>query len=290
MKTQTLSAVLLTSLLSSIALAAPKAKTSDVLATVNGVAIKRGEAMDRAWKQYGTAVLNEMADEVLVRQAAESLKVKADPAEVEARFKRVQGQFQDEKAFELSLANRGLSAADLRAQIAEQVLRETLLIKAKSLSASEAEAKEFFDANKDRLGAPAAIRLRHAMVASEKEAADFAAALRAGADFAKLASQVSLDDATKDRGGDLGFISKGMLQADMEGVVFALKPGEISSPVKSVNGYHVFKVDETRPAKAAVYADMKNDLLRALLADKVTKAWPGYLEELRAKAKYEASR
>ena len=269
---------------------AAKAKDQAVLATVNGVDITRVDAMNRAWKQYGTAVLNEMADEILIKQAAEALKVAADPAEVDSRLKRIKGQFQDEAAFTKSLAARGLTLDDLRAQISTQVLRESLVVKYKGLSVSESDAKDFFAANKEKLGAPEAVHLRHILVASEKEAADFLASLKAGADFSKLASQVSLDGATKDRGGDLGFVSKGMLQADIEAVVFALKPGETSAAVKTGNGFQVFKVEESRAAKAAVYEDIKSDLMKALLADKVSKAWPGYLEELRSKAKYQAGR
>jgi len=50
------------------------------------------------------------------------------------------------------------------------VLREILLIKAKDLKVSAAEVKEFFDANKERLGSPESVRLRHSLVATEKDA------------------------------------------------------------------------------------------------------------------------
>jgi parvulin-like peptidyl-prolyl isomerase len=261
-----------------------------VLAKVNGVSIKRAEAMDRAWKEYGTAVLNEMADEILVKQAAESLKIAVDPAVVDARLKRVQGQFKDEAAFQASLTGRGVTVADLRAQISTQVLRENLVIKAKALSATEDEAKQFFAANKEKLGATDALRLRAVVVGGEKEAVDFLAAIRAGADFAKMASQVSLDADSKANGGDLGFVTKGRLPAETEKQVFALKPGEVSGAIKSGAGYQIFKAEEFRAGKAAVYEEVGADLLRAILADKVTKAWPAYLDELRSKAKYEAGR
>jgi len=54
------------------------------------------------------------------------------------------------------------------------------------------------------------------VVASEKEANDFLAAIKAGADFSKLAAQVSLDPNTKDKGGDLGLHYPRMLQPDIE--------------------------------------------------------------------------
>jgi len=262
-------------------------KDKTVLITVNGVDIRRAEAVDRAWKQYGTAVINDMADEILIRQAADALKLKPDAKEVDARLKRIQGQFSDEATFQKRLTETGTTLAALRAQIEQQVLREHLVIQARGLQATETEAKEFFDANKDKLGASEAVRLRNILVASEKEANDFLVAVRAGADFAKLAAQISLDNATKGRFGDLGFISRGMLQPDIEKAVFNLKAGEVSAPIKTAEGYHIFKLEGTRPAKAPVYAEIKGDIMQAVLADKISKTWPGYIKELRDKAKYE---
>ena len=266
----------------------PKKPADEVLAVVNGAPISQGAAMQRAWKEYGTAVLNEMADEILIKQASEAGKVSPDAAEVEARLKRIQGQFPDEATFKQRLAASGTSLEDLRARIEDQVLREGLVVKAKTLAVTDAEAKEFFDANKEKLATPDAVRLRTLVVASEKEANDFLTAIKAGADFAKLASQVSIDPNTKDKGGDVGIISRGMLQPDIEKVAFGLKPGEVSAPMKSQLGYMILKVDEVRAGKPAVYQDIKEDLKKALLVDKINKALPGYLQDLRAKAKIEA--
>jgi foldase protein PrsA len=282
--------VLLSGLLLASAAAAATPKAPAVLAVVNGVPIKRVEMMDRAWKQYGPVVLNAAVDEILVRQAAQAAQVKADPKEVEARLSRIQSQFPDTATFSARLAASGTSLQDLRSQIEDQVLRETLVIKAKGLQVTDAELKSFFDANKEKLASSEAVRLRHLVVASEKEANDFLIAIRAGADFAKLAAQISLDNGTKDRGGDLGFISRGMLLPDLEKAAFALKAGEVAGPISTPQGVHVLKVEEVRSAKPAVFEEIKDALRKSMLADKISKAWPDYLQELRAKAKLEPAR
>ena len=264
------------------------AQEAGVLVSVNGVPIKRGDAVERAWKQYGTTVLNQMADEILIKQAADAAKVKADPKEVEARLKRIRDQFKDEATFKARLEASGTSLDQLKAQIEDQVLRESLVTKAKELKVSDDEVKAAFDANKEKLAAPESVHLRHILVASEKEANDFLVAIKAGADFGKLASQVSQDAATKDKGGDIGFISKGLVIPDIEKAAFALKPGEVSNVIKTPLGYHIIKVEDVRASKPAVLKDVQGDLKAALMADKITKAWPGYLQELRDKAKYES--
>ena len=71
--------------------------------------------------------------------------------------------------------------------------------------------------------------------------------LRGGADFKALARQVSDETASAAKGGDLGPFSQGMLPPDIEGQVFRLHPGEISGPIPSSFGIHIFKVNGTAP-------------------------------------------
>lgn len=285
-KTLITTLVLASLLAPSLSMSAP-AKDSEVLTTVNGVQVRKAEIVERLWSRHSNAALAERVDEILVKQAADAMKVAPDAAETDARLKRAVAQFGDEAALTRQLAATGATMDTLRTQLSDQVVRERLVAKAKSIEVTDAEVKEFFDANKDRLGVPEAARVRHILMSAESDAKAFATALKNGADFGRLAGQVSLDQATKDKGGDLGFISKGMLQPEIEKVVFSLKPGEVSEPVKTPIGFSLLKVEELRPAKPAVFDEIKADLRGALLSDKIGKAWPAYLQELRGKAKVE---
>ena len=71
--------------------------------------------------------------------------------------------------------------------------------------------------------------------------------LKAGADFKALARQLSDEPGSAAKGGDLGPFSQGMLPPEIEGQVFRLKPGEISGPIPSAFGVHIFKVNGTAP-------------------------------------------
>ncbi|MEI8192174.1 MAG: peptidylprolyl isomerase, partial [candidate division NC10 bacterium] len=196
-------------------------------------------------------------------------------------LKRVKDQFKDDAAFNENLQKSSMTLENLRKQIQSQVDREALILSAMSLSVSTSEAKEFFDANKDKLGVQESVHVRHILVSDEQKAKDLLIAIRVGADFVRLAQEVSADTGLKERGGDLGFVSRGMLQADIEKVVFSLKPGEVSDVVKSPLGYHIFKAEERRETKPAVYAEVERDLLQALLAQKMNRAWPVYIKQLR---------
>lgn len=73
--------------------------------------------------------------------------------------------------------------------------------------------------------------------------------LVAGADFAAIAKTESDDTGSAVKGGSLGEFHRGQMVPPFEQAAFALKPGEISEPVKTPFGYHIIMVEAhtTRP-------------------------------------------
>ncbi|MBI4059869.1 MAG: peptidyl-prolyl cis-trans isomerase [Elusimicrobia bacterium] len=275
------------SLMLLIAAASARAAAPDALVTVDGAPISRTQAMELSFRRCGGEVVNALIEDVLQSQAVKANGVVSDPKEVAARLKRISAQFPDEATMRTRLSESGASLEALRAQLEHDVLRERLVAKVKKVSVTDAEVRQFYEANREKLAQSPALRLRHLLVATENEARDFATALRAGADFARLAASVSLDQASKARGGDLGFVSSGMTPPDIEKAVFALKPGEVSAPVPSPSGFHIFKLEESRPGKAANFKEIQADLKRNLIVEKTAQAWKTYAQELRAAAKIE---
>jgi peptidyl-prolyl cis-trans isomerase D len=68
-------------------------------------------------------------------------------------------------------------------------------------------------------------------------------------DFAEAAKEYSDDNATADKGGDLGFLKKGDMAPEFEAAAFALKPGQVSEPVRTQFGYDLIKVEERKTEK-----------------------------------------
>ncbi len=81
-----------------------------------------------------------------------------------------------------------------------------------------------------------------------------------GADFAGLAKKYSGDDTTAAKGGDLGEVRRGMLPKELEAAIYALKPGEISKPVRSTFGYHLVKLTALTPEKRKPFAAVRKEL------------------------------
>ena len=127
------------------------------------------------------------------------------------------------------------------------------------------------------------MRARHILVATEKEANDILAKLKAGSSFEDMVQQFSLDNAANN-GGDLGYFTKEMIVEDFAKAAFAMKKGEISKkPVKTPFGYHIIKVEDIRKTTPPAI-ELVNEGLIARYAE---RAVPQIIAEERQKANVE---
>ncbi|CAN7502540.1 MULTISPECIES: foldase protein PrsA [Duganella] len=121
---------------------------------------------------------------------------------------------------------------------------------------------------------------RHILVATEQEAKDIIAKLKAGGKFEELA-KVS-KDGSANNGGDLGWMTPGKLVKPFADAMVALKNGEITqTPVKTEFGYHVIKLEESRATKLPALEEVKGQVAEALQQRKIA----AYRDELSKKAK-----
>jgi peptidyl-prolyl cis-trans isomerase C len=135
-------------------------------------------------------------------------------------------------------------------------------------------------------------KVRHILVKTENEAKQLAQRLKAGAKFEPLAKSKSLDIASGKEGGDLGWVNQtsGLVPEFIDGVV-KLEKGQTSDPIKSEFGWHVIKVEDTRPLELPAFKDALNDprmqgLLRQLQQDNMQDLQKT-LKELKEKSKVE---
>ncbi len=79
------------------------------------------------------------------------------------------------------------------------------------------------------------------------KAEDLLKQIRSGADFVELVKQHSGDPVSREKGGDFGVIRRSdNLPEEVKSAVFALKPGQVSDPVRQPNGYYLFRLEELR--------------------------------------------
>jgi peptidyl-prolyl cis-trans isomerase C len=148
---------------------------------------------------------------------------------------------------------------------------------------TEENARKLFDETVKGMQPEEEVRARHILVESEDEAKKIAARIKGGEDFAKVAGEVSKDPGSGKEGGDLGYFTKERMVPEFANAAFAMKPGEVSAPVKSQFGWHVIKVEDKRAKPLPQFAEVRGEIENYL----ERKAQQDLILSLRAKAKIE---
>lgn len=102
------------------------------------------------------------------------------------------------------------------------------------------------------------IWVRQIVVADEESAKQVIDRFNAGEDFSALASELSIDEASKSNGGDIGWIGLGTLDTQVEKIAFNLSIGQISEPVQTTSGWYIVQVlgHEVRPVPDTDYQQL----------------------------------
>lgn len=164
-----------------------------------------------------------------------------------------------------------------------RALRELYFEKVLKASVTDADARKIYDDQVKLLKPEEEVSARHILVETEGEAKALKEKLDKGADFAQLAKENSKDPGSKDDGGNLGYFGHGQMVPQFEGIVFKLKKGEVSDPVKTQFGWHLIKLEDRRTKQPPAFEIVKDRIVQSLLLQKAQKT----AMELRAKAKIE---
>lgn len=215
-------------------------------------------------------------------QAAVTGWVRVSDADVEKEYKSKNEKVKLELAvFNAAQFRDGIQPtdADLQAQftahadqyqVGERRRVRFLSIDAQALRAkiavTDAEIQSQYDSNIAIYSTPEQVHVRHILLkntgkddATVKAAAEgiLAKAKAPGADFAKLATQYTEDEGSKDKGGEYDFFGRGTMVKEFEDASWSLQKDEISGLVKTEFGYHIIKLLEKRPAAIKTLAEVK---------------------------------
>jgi len=194
--------------------------------------------------------------------------------------------------------------ADVRDQVdffkdnflASLYIRQEVLGK---ISIPDEDLKKYYDSHKDEFKTPEMVRVRHILVkvdqsapekdkkAAKKKAEGILKKIKSGADFAKLAAEVSDDPGSKQKGGELGFFPRGKMVKSFEDAAFALKPGEVSGLVTTQYGYHIIKLEERKTAGIQPFDDVKESIRQKLTQDQTKSKVVAFIEKAMKDAKAE---
>lgn len=140
---------------------------------------------------------------------------------------------------------------------------------------NQAKVKKLYEDNLNQYAKPEQVKARHILIRADnsKPGADEAAKAKVATvqkrlekeDFAKVAKEVSEDPGSKDKGGDLGYFSKGRMVPEFEAAVFKQEIGKVAAPIKTDFGYHLILVEDRKPAMTPTLEQVQDQIATQLV-------------------------
>ncbi|WP_129125218.1 peptidylprolyl isomerase [Geomonas oryzae] len=259
--------------------------------------LKESEKLPPAEKMgLKSAALNRLVDKKLVEQKIRELDIKVGEDELRASIEDVKKQNNlTQEALEQALAAQGLTFPQYKAQLKEQLERMRLMsqeVRSK-IQVGEREMREYYDSHRDSYGGAETFHARHIFfkldpkakpedaAATEKLANEVLAKARAGEDFAALAKKYSQDSAAAKDGGDLGSFKKSDMLPEIGDTVAAMKPGDVSSIVRSPAGLHIIKLEQKSREAGRPFEEVKDSIEEQLYKKKSDERFNQWVKDLR---------
>ncbi|QWU44039.1 peptidylprolyl isomerase PrsA [Bacillus sp. NP247] len=240
---------IITALISILMLSACGQKNdSATIATTTNSAITKGDFEKQLKDRYGKDTLYEM-----VAQDVITKKYKVSDDAVDKEVEKAKDQYGEQ--FKATLENNRLKDEE---DFKNQIKFKLALNEAIKQSVTEKDIKDHYKPE---------IKASHILVSDENEAKEIKKKLDTGASFEELAKQESQDLVSKDNGGDLGYFGAGKMTPEFEKAAYKLKPGQISNPVKSPNGYHIIKLTDKKDLKP--YDEVKDSIRKDLEEERI---------------------
>jgi len=183
----------------------------------------------------------------------------------------------------------------LRELVREQLIYQRMLRSKQremqaSINISTAEAEKYWQDNQQDFNAPAQVKLRQIIVPSQDKAKKLLARIKGGEDFEALAKAESLDEGSKAQGGLVGWVEKGQLEpAALDQAVFAADEGELAGPVQSKLGWHVLRVEATKPPESRTFEQSKDKVNQVLYRKRLEEKLDAWVDELKQKTYVETA-
>ncbi|WP_027481718.1 peptidylprolyl isomerase [Deinococcus pimensis] len=246
-------------------------------------------------EDFRTVIVDQQVRQVLLSQASKDIDVPRSEIADQVKQIRESNNLTKTKDWVDRLQQLGYTDASFRAQLRERaaIEKKAEQIQARAAKPTDAEAQLYYQLNPQAFEAEARIAGREIVVKDQKKAEELLAQARGGADFAKLASENSLEN--KGRGGALGSVKDGKvtpvtaiaLPTEVSAAAFKLTEGGLTDVVKSGDRYYVVKVEQYLPAGVKPFAEVKADALKAVEAQKKNAEVEKWLDDLESKAKVE---
>jgi len=270
-----------------------------------GAALERVEALpagaehDRARNEVLRTAFDQLVSERLFDAQARALGVEVLDPEIDTAIEEIKKRNSlDEPRLDEALAQQGMTRESFRKSVKRDIESMRILqVKVRSrVKVTDEDVKAYWQSHPQEFQAGEEVRVRHVFLAVppgasaeedakvKAKAEKLLARARAGEDFAALARAESEGPSAKE-GGELGWLKRGQIQADLERAAFGLPQGGISGLVHTRAGWQFLQVVERRGGGLRPFDEVKEEIRNRLVNEQAE----GYRSQFVAELKKDAT-
>jgi len=272
------------------------------VATVNGEKITLGEFRERLAdalrlqedhaslkpeesRRLREEVLNRMIDEKIMSFRAAELAISVSDDEVTKKIDEMKEGYSQDGFYEI-LATQGIQYDAWKGALRTRMVMEKLIAfdVGAGISVSEKEVRAHYEAHRKEYTPGMKVHIAQIVLRNQEQAEGALNRLKNGENFGKVARELSLG-LEAGRGGDLGFVGRGIMPEAIDAAIFSLRRGAISKVIKSPYGYgyHIIKIME-RKEGVKKFSEIKDRVLSDIRKVREEQAYVQWLTHLRSRA------
>lgn len=255
------------------------------------------EELERRLAEARKRVLRDLIDQSLMVQRAKDLGINVETELVRSLDQiRQRNNLPDMEALEAAVNASGLIFEDWRNQMRNRMLTQELIRREVigTMKIGKDELAAYYNEHKNEFVRPEMVFLSEIFLTTEgktaEEIAEIEARARAlveqcrqGGDFHEIARRTSTS-VTAERGGELGGYERGQLARELEDVVFTMRRGQVTDPIRTQTGFLILRVDERYEAGLQPLEKVEGEIMNRIYQRDMDTALRKYLDELRSES------
>ena len=245
-------------------------------------------------------VLENLIDQELLYQDANSTGLTVSDDAVNAQFETVKSQFPDDATYKKALEAQNITEEEIKADIGKTLLVENYINNKykSSVKIDDADVLKFYQDNSQYFTQPEQVRASHILIKVDPDAEDsvkkdamdrikaIKVRLNNGEEFSDLARELS-EGPSNTNGGDLGAFGHGQMVKPFEDAVFSMNVGDVSDVVETQFGYHLIKLTAKNPSTTIPLENASAKIVDHLTQLKMAELVNAYVATLKPDAKIE---
>jgi foldase protein PrsA len=243
------------------------------------------------YDQFKTEVLGFLIRSTWLDQEATKMNVKVTDKEVQKQIDDIKKQqFTQKGSYEKFLQTAGLTNEDVLFQQRVRELQDKItakITKGKD-KVTDAQIAAYYDSHKSQFATQERRNVRIVLTKDKGTAQKAKDALSSGQSWKSVAKKYSIDQASKNKGGELqGGVAKGQQEKALDTAIFSADKGKITGPVKTQFGWYVFQVEKITPGKQQSLDESKANIKQQLAQQQQNNALKKFGDDYRKRYKAE---